>query len=80
MSRVSFSHNDSYANHLLLQNKTKAFRVLEARLLHRKLLAEAEETRDNRRRLFKTADRREKMRTYNAAQVSCHNHVSNIWC
>lgn len=48
---------------------SKAFKVLRARLLDRKLQAEVTERRETRRKLVKSAERREKIRTYNFAQV-----------
>lgn len=53
-----------------LQNRTKAYRVLRARLMDRKLQAEMDARRSVRRGQVKGADRSEKIRTYNFPQVS----------
>ena len=50
-------------------NRARAYRVLEARLLERKLHAEMIERRETRRQLVRSADRSEKIRTYNFVQV-----------
>lgn len=52
-----------------LQNKRRAFQVLTARLMDRKLTQDLADRRAERRDLVKTADRSEKIRTYNYAQV-----------
>jgi len=51
------------------QNKRRAFQVLAARLMDQKLTKEMAERRAVRQNLVKTADRSEKIRTYNYAQV-----------
>lgn len=51
------------------QNKRRAFQVLAARLMDQKLTREMAERRAVRQNLVKTADRSEKIRTYNYAQV-----------
>ena len=51
------------------QNKRRAFQVLAARLMDQKLTREMAERRAIRQNLVKTADRSEKIRTYNYAQV-----------
>ena len=53
----------------VLQNRRKAFQVLRARLMDRKLTQETVDRRDMRRSLVKSADRSEKVRTYNYTQV-----------
>lgn len=52
-----------------LQNRRKAFQVLRSRLMDRKIMREIEEYRAVRLNLVRTADRSEKIRTYNYAQV-----------
>lgn len=51
------------------QNRAKAYRVLRARLLDRKLQAEQDERRSVRRTQVRGTDRSEKIRTYNFPQV-----------
>jgi protein subunit release factor A len=51
------------------QNKRRAFQVLAARLMDQKITREMAERRAVRKNLVKTADRSEKIRTYNYAQV-----------
>jgi len=51
------------------QNKRRAFQVLAGRLMDQKLTKEMAERRAVRKNLVKTADRSEKIRTYNYAQV-----------
>ena len=55
---------------VLAKNREKAFQILSARLLDRKLQQEVMERRSVRRALVRGADRSEKVRTYNWAQVS----------
>ena len=62
---------------LYAQNRSKAWRILRARLIDRKLTEEVVKRRDTRRSLVKGADRSEKIRTYNWAQVR-HLQVSPI--
>lgn len=52
-----------------VQNKRRAFQVLAARLMDQKLTKEMAQRRAVRKNLVKTADRSEKIRTYNYAQV-----------
>ena len=54
-----------------VQNRRRAFQVLQARLLDRKLTQDVLERRSMRRSLVRSADRSEKIRTYNYAQVRC---------
>jgi peptide chain release factor 1 len=62
------------------QNKRRAFQVLTARLLDLKLTKEMEERRTARRKLISTADRSEKIRTYNYAQVrTCWPWANNAF-
>ena len=51
------------------QNRRRAFQVLRARLMDQKLIREQAERRAARRNLVRTADRSEKIRTYNYPQV-----------
>lgn len=53
------------------QNRRRAFQVLTSRLMDLKITREVEERRSTRRNLVRGADRSEKIRTYNYAQVSC---------
>lgn len=52
------------------QNKRRAFQVLRARLMDMKITREIAERRATRQNLIRTADRSEKIRTYNYAQAS----------
>jgi protein subunit release factor A len=52
-----------------IQNKRRAFQVLRARLMDRKLTKEMADRRAVRQNLVRTADRSEKVRTYNYPQV-----------
>jgi peptide chain release factor 1 len=52
-----------------MQNRRSAFQVLRARLMDRKLAQDIANRRAERRDLVKAADRSEKIRTYNYAQV-----------
>lgn len=54
------------------QNKRRAFTVLRSRLMDLKLSREIAERRATRQNLVRTADRSEKIRTYNYAQVCSH--------
>lgn len=63
---ITVSMQDSRSQH---ENRTKAYRVLRARLMDRKLQAEVEARRSVRRGQVKGADRSEKIRTYNFPQV-----------
>lgn len=59
------------------QNRRRAFQVLTARLMDRKLTQDMANRRAERRDLVKTADRSEKIRTYNYAQVCIKFSVSS---
>jgi len=52
------------------QNKRRAFQVLRGRLLDQKLTRDLAQRRATRQNLVRTADRSEKIRTYNYAQVN----------
>ncbi|CAE6477203.1 unnamed protein product [Rhizoctonia solani] len=68
---ITVSMQDSRSQH---QNRAKAWMILRARLLDRKLQAEMETRRAVRRDLVKGADRSEKVRTYNYAQDRVTDH------
>lgn len=53
----------------ILQNRRRAFQVLTGRLMDQKLTREMAERRATRKNLVSGADRSEKIRTYNYAQV-----------
>lgn len=54
---------------LYLQNKRRAFQVLSARLMDQKITREIAQRRAAKNSIVKSADRSEKIRTYNYAQV-----------
>ncbi|KAG9019510.1 hypothetical protein FRB90_001171 [Tulasnella sp. 427] len=68
---ISVSMQDSRSQH---SNRAKAWQILRARLLDRKLQEEQAERRDNRRSIIKGADRSEKIRTYNFPQNRVTDH------
>ncbi|KZT39450.1 release factor [Sistotremastrum suecicum HHB10207 ss-3] len=70
-SGITVSMQDTRSQH---KNREKAFQVLRARLLDRKLLAEQQAYRAERRQLVKGADRSDKVRTYNFAQNRVTDH------
>lgn len=69
-----YMHGPCFSSSLRLQNRRRAFQVLRARLMDRKLNQEMIDRRDLRRSLVRSADRSEKIRTYNYAQDRVTDH------
>ncbi|WFD26188.1 Peptide chain release factor 1, mitochondrial [Malassezia nana] len=72
---ITVSMQDSRSQH---QNRTKAWEVLRARLLDRHLRKEAEENKALRRSQVASADRSERVRTYNFPQDRVTDHRVGI--
>ncbi|QRV78540.1 peptide chain release factor 1 [Ceratobasidium sp. AG-Ba] len=72
---ITVSMQDSRSQH---QNRAKAWLILRARLLDRKIQADIAARRAVRRDLVKGADRSEKVRTYNFAQDRVTDHRVGI--
>jgi len=70
-SGISVSMQDERSQH---QNKRRAFQVLRARLMDLKLMRDQAERRATRKSLVRTADRGEKIRTYNYPQNRITDH------
>ncbi|KAI0663010.1 release factor [Cubamyces menziesii] len=68
---ITVSMQDERSQH---QNRRRAFQILRARLMDLKLNQEMLERRDLRRSLVRSADRSEKIRTYNYAQDRVTDH------
>ncbi|KAI0334802.1 release factor [Cubamyces sp. BRFM 1775] len=68
---ITVSMQDERSQH---QNRRRAFQILRARLMDQKLNQEMLERRDIRRSLVRSADRSEKIRTYNYAQDRVTDH------
>ncbi|KAF9515360.1 hypothetical protein BS47DRAFT_1342070 [Hydnum rufescens UP504] len=71
---ITVSMQDSRSQH---QNRTKAWQILRARLLDRKMTEEIRQQRETRRDLVRSADRSEKVRTYNFPQDRLTDHRIN---
>ncbi|KAH7909419.1 hypothetical protein BJ138DRAFT_1010890 [Hygrophoropsis aurantiaca] len=68
---ITVSMQDERSQH---QNKRRAFQVLRSRLMDIKITKDIENRRTTRRNLVRTADRSEKIRTYNYAQDRVTDH------
>ncbi|KAI0732593.1 hypothetical protein C8Q72DRAFT_817809 [Fomitopsis betulina] len=68
---ITVSMQDERSQH---QNRRRAFQVLRARLMDRKISQDVIDRRDARRNLVSSADRGEKIRTYNYPQDRVTDH------
>ncbi|KAH9158969.1 peptide chain release factor 1 [Lactarius sanguifluus] len=68
---ITVSMQDERSQH---QNKRRAFQVLRARLMDLKIMQDQAERRATRKNLVRTADRSEKIRTYNYPQNRVTDH------
>ena len=72
---ISVSMQDSRSQH---QNRTKAWAVLRARLLDRRLKQEVEGNRERRLAQVASMDRSDRVRTYNFPQDRVTDHRVNL--
>ncbi|PAV17674.1 peptide chain release factor 1 [Pyrrhoderma noxium] len=73
-SAVRLTHIPTGITVSMQDERTRAFQVLRARLLDRKIQSDTKERRDTRRQLVKSADRSEKIRTYQYVQDRVTDH------
>jgi len=74
---ITVSMQDERSQH---QNRRRAFQVLRARLMDLKIMQDQAERRATRKSLVRTADRSEKIRTYNYPQNRVTDHRLGKGC